>query len=483
MFLIGKGRLSTAEQSRAFVRGFPPELWRTISQRLQLKYPDHFPDDPYPLIDIHQAARYALHGTSAAQVTSSASASTPNVRPATSDVKTEDLAAILERITESFVKALAATATTVRADRPPRTGQSSGNCNFCDEPGHFGRECLIALEYINAGKCRRDQQGKIVLSTGAWVPRDLPGKCFKERIDEWHRRNPGQLATGQLMYNVLSQAVTQSPPPVIANRQSHPDLFSTAPSTNALSADQRIASLERELYQLRNLRPRAGERKERDTNVDIPEDEPKKRKPVMRPEVVIPKKKPVDKHAESRSASPAPVPAPAPQNEPSNAREPEVTHPFADVSDATYAPPVNRNFAAAPKPQPPKKADPAYKTSAPIYDGKVATDVYDRAMDAQVTLTHRELLSLSPEVRAQVREATSNKRVVPGKEASKGINVLADDPALPMALDDLNDDDDEPVAATFINSVMTVSQPPPGSLIIPDPYKTYLKMLPAGVIP
>ena len=77
-------------------------------------------------------------------------------------------------------------------------------------------------------------------------------------------------------------------------------------------------------------------------------------------------------------------------------------------------------------------------------------------MDAQVTLIQRELLSLSPEVRAQVREATSNKRVVPGKEASKGINVLADDLALPI--DNLNDDN-EPVAATFINSVMTVSQP------------------------
>ena len=115
-FLIGKGRLSAAEQSQAFVHGFPPDLWHTISQRLQLKYPDHFPDDPYPLLDIHHT-RYMLHGTSAAQVTSPASASTPNVRPATLDVKTEDLAAILERITESFVKA-------------PRTGQTSSNCNF-----------------------------------------------------------------------------------------------------------------------------------------------------------------------------------------------------------------------------------------------------------------------------------------------------------------------------------------------------------------
>ena len=104
-------------------------------------------------------------------------------------------------------------------------------------------------------------------------------------------------------------------------------------------------------------------------------------------------------------------------------------------------------------------------------------------MDVQVTLMQCELLSLSPEVRAQVRKATSNKHIVPSKEASKGINVLVDDPPLPMALDDLNDDDNKPVAATFINLVMTISQPLPGSLIIPDPYKTYLKTLLAGVVP
>jgi hypothetical protein len=102
-------------------------------------------------------------------------------------------------------------------------------------------------------------------------------------------------------------------------------------------------------------------------------------------------------------------------------------------------------------------------------------------MDTQVTLTHRELLSLSPEVRAQVRDATSNRRIPPSKEAPKGINVLANDPALPMALDDINDDQsDQPITSTF---VMMASSPPPGSLIIPDPYETYLKTLPPGVIP
>ena len=36
----------------------------------------------------------------------------------------------------------------------------------------------------------------------------------------------------------------------------------------------------------------------------------------------------------------------------------------------------------------------------------------------------------------------SSKQVAPAKEPSKGINVLVDNPALPMALDDINTDKD-----------------------------------------
>ena len=99
-------------------------------------------------------------------------------------MKTEDIAAIVERITDSFVKALPAV--NARTERPVRPPQTNTNCNFCNKPGHYSREGLVATEYINAGKCRRDQQGKIILSNGAWIPHDMPGKCFKERIDEWH---------------------------------------------------------------------------------------------------------------------------------------------------------------------------------------------------------------------------------------------------------------------------------------------------------
>ena len=86
-------------------------LFRSVvSQRLQLKNPDHFPDDPYDLGDVHEAAQYALHGTPAAPPPSTATAipTTTVVPSASTEMKTEDIAAIVERITNSFVKALTA---------------------------------------------------------------------------------------------------------------------------------------------------------------------------------------------------------------------------------------------------------------------------------------------------------------------------------------------------------------------------------------
>ena len=108
-FLIGKTRLSTTEQSRAFARGFQAELWARISQRLQLKLPDHFPDDPYPLNAILEAAQYVLQGTTSTLFVASTNSTTPTTSQTSAvkaEIKTEDLTAILEHLTETFIKAL-----------------------------------------------------------------------------------------------------------------------------------------------------------------------------------------------------------------------------------------------------------------------------------------------------------------------------------------------------------------------------------------
>ena len=62
-YLIAKGSLSTQEQSRGFFRGLSPMLEVRTRVRLQQKFLDHFPDDPYPLSDILEAANFALMGT------------------------------------------------------------------------------------------------------------------------------------------------------------------------------------------------------------------------------------------------------------------------------------------------------------------------------------------------------------------------------------------------------------------------------------
>jgi hypothetical protein len=64
-FLLNKNRLSVDDQNRRFTEGFQSDLWVRVSQRLQLKFPDHYPDDPYPLADIEAAARLLKRDASA----------------------------------------------------------------------------------------------------------------------------------------------------------------------------------------------------------------------------------------------------------------------------------------------------------------------------------------------------------------------------------------------------------------------------------
>jgi hypothetical protein len=114
LFLLTKHRISEAEQSRAFVHGFQHILWIRIAHRLELKFPDHYPDDLYPLNDIHNAAKFVLAGSTPSIISSSTSPSKSlhstllsPLHPSTSNsvstisssaphIKQEDLTAILD---------------------------------------------------------------------------------------------------------------------------------------------------------------------------------------------------------------------------------------------------------------------------------------------------------------------------------------------------------------------------------------------------
>ncbi|KAJ7664829.1 hypothetical protein B0H17DRAFT_951897 [Mycena rosella] len=68
-----------------------------------------------------------------------------------------------------------------------------GKCAFCSESGHYLRECPKVLEYVRAGKCMQNEQGRIVIPNGWYIPWAITRNNFLDRLDKWHAANPGNI--------------------------------------------------------------------------------------------------------------------------------------------------------------------------------------------------------------------------------------------------------------------------------------------------
>ncbi|KAF9040168.1 hypothetical protein BJ165DRAFT_1351674 [Panaeolus papilionaceus] len=320
-FLTEKKRLSDIETKRLYTQGFQERFWILVNNRLQLKDVDHHPADPWDISEVYAAVRFLLRGTSnAPRPETSTAISVPaltntqpvsNPTPVSVPFKMEDFSQIIAQVTKSVVESLQLTNN--RGSNGSRNPPNSGRCNFCGRD-HFIRACELVSDYIRAGKCKKNIEGKIVLPSGAFVPSDIPSGLLKDRIDEWHRRNPNQLAAAQMLQTIHSHA------PV-----SHTSGF-------LLSTNDQIASLEAELFALKTRRD-------------------------------------------------------------------SIAQGFAKTR-AQAAKEQEKVDASAPSP--------AYRQQPPIHDPDITNRVYQRALDSSFPITTRELLSVSPDIRSQFREATTN---------------------------------------------------------------------------
>ena len=469
-WLREKDHIGKKEEERAYVGAFQPHFWDLIENRLSIKHMNQHPNVPYPIADVYEAARSILQGSYRgakrhfAQVMSQVSATSPEITvaiPTTSEpnVKMEKFSAIISEFTKTMAEILNQT----RSRGNYGSTSRNVNCNMCGGE-HYIRECSVVDEYIKQGKCRRNIDGKVVLSTGAYVPREIPGTLLQERIDEWHRRYPGQLATATLVHTIDKSCLYPPQP------------------TYQLTSSDRIAHLESELYALKSRRsnfvPTMRTRAQtRGTRVDISDDEDESSEKAPEKEtipkvVAQPAAKEKNKVAVTRPSIPVALRPAAVTIE-----DPEPEHPFRGAKDATYAPPMSRKVVA-PLPPVEKKSDPAYKVQPPIYKVNIATDVYSRSMDVPITVTQRELLSLSPEVRAQVREAITTKRIPTAANPEMNVEV-----ANFLRIEDSDDEDEVPVFPTFAIPHSQHRVPPDGALVIPDPIEAYVRSLPPGTSP
>jgi len=129
-------------------------------------------------------------------------------------VKIEALTAVVASLGEMFKVAIQSQQV---GAKPRNTGVTASGtsapggstCNFCGLPGHFIQECEIVTEYTRTGKCKCSPDGKVVLPSGAMVPCSITGNWLCDRVDEYHRQNPGQMAV-QMLFEVATFAICAS---------------------------------------------------------------------------------------------------------------------------------------------------------------------------------------------------------------------------------------------------------------------------------
>ena len=94
-------------------------------------------------------------------------------------IKKEDLASLFAEFTKTLIGML-------------NQNQGSSNwttntnvvwilsCLMCSGP-HLVNTCAVNLDYIKAGKCKHNQEGKVVLPSGTYIPWEIPGNNFQSQ--------------------------------------------------------------------------------------------------------------------------------------------------------------------------------------------------------------------------------------------------------------------------------------------------------------
>lgn len=476
-WLIKKQQLGTLEQQRGYLRAFQPRLLGAINNRLQMKYPDHHPNIPHTVKDVYEAARFIVQSAAIAPQNFFAP-TPPNVNPpfvpdgAVSiakrepSIKQEDFGSLFSEFTKSIVEAISQS----NRGRPSPGAPSSSSaprsttCNFCGGP-HFIRECEEVDRMIKEGYCKRNVEGKVVLPSGAYVPREIPGNLLSERIKEWHRRNPNQLAAVALLHTIDPLVLSSFQSPKIA----------VSKNSFQLSTNDHIATIEAELYNLRSRNPKfvplartRAQKRARDAE-DPEEEDAAAVRAARQPRIEeVPDEEDVPRVIAKDVTIPSEsIPTITPE------------HPYQNAKDAAYAPPATRNVGAPAKaPVASRRPDGAYKTLPAVHDPSIAADVYKRSMEAPITITQRELLSLSPEVRSQVRDVTTTRRI-PNNPPVAIQNALQLDEYL------MDDNEDLVSTETMLSQPCCTHRrlPPRGAIIIPDPIERYYRSLPPGQEP
>ena len=360
-FLKKRDKLTDREISAQFILGLNYSFRVKVRAQLKAQNPTHHTDDPYSLKEISTAALFLLSCNQNDKIEPEPE-SMPTVKRETFDASNFgfnqsniSMAALAQELTKhmDLLKTLSVAAP-IQQSQSYRA-RDNNCCNFCSDPTHYINNCPHANDYINKGKCKRNAEGFMVLPNGDRInARIAPGKNLRERIDNWHTTNNVNV---NIVNTVSSNFVEAS------HLQDDIDYTWMEPENEN---DDTPLPTEREVEELQMLESLIAttQKKVEETKKKITRSGPTTRS-FTRQEEQAPKQ---------------PVPA-------------------SRISEK----PCKQPASAGPAPQ--------FRYHTPIENSALITKVAEQALDVQITLPIRDILSISPDVRRHIKDQIVTKRV------------------------------------------------------------------------
>ena len=449
--LLSNGRIDQNTLNRLYVQGFGNTTRRRIEHRLSIVDVNHHPDDPYSMTSVQDAAQFLLSATSPTPPPASGPApatfSVPETQVKKETFDLSNLASILTNM-QSQISTLTQAVAGGQRNRPGNAGNSNqsgpATCAMCKKPDCRVRSCNLTEELIRKGKAIWNSQGRIALPDGSQIPWDIPGNGLFEKIERWHQQNPGRLAqTVPTVSTNVYLASTNSPVVTAFNAQPSAYITELADEDEEdEQADEQISILQSMLAN------EIAKKNDRNRNRNSPPGFKNLPRPVVEipaapkhaPKTTTPPAVPGGSTSPSAATGPilpakdrAPAPVPVPQKPtppapaaaprpPSNPSVPaQTTHVPPGPSSSTSlpaaqdppSPPKDPRNVTTPPPanmRPPPK-DQLYQFQAPAESAVLLKDVVERALDSPFPISHRELLAVAPDIRKQLRDMTTVKRV------------------------------------------------------------------------
>ena len=313
--------------------------------------------------------------------------------------------------------------------RPTNYGRDQ-RCAFCSSPEHFIRECPVRDRYLREGKVVKLPNGTISFPGGASVnSRNLRGENIQERVDSFYERNgiPQQressyaanylASSDETVYQIdispVNDQLSQS-----SSRYDYGAHLAEEAQMQEVQAESLRAS---QSFNVQNpnqkkrvqfdgvqVPPKPGYLRGRQGPPAVPplpyQQSHQSQQAQQRPPTILSRDRPP--HVNQRPRSPPP-PAPPVHGKPgARAGEQPVPRTQGPMKPTTYEP---RPHAEEAK----------FRYQAPIEATVKSSDLFDRAMEASVTTSVRELFAIAPDVRRHAKDFCTSKKV--------STNVLEED--------------------------------------------------------